>query len=111
MKSKDAPGIGQQLVQMAKSKWFWKQMGITVVASLLVVLGIFLWLKLYTHHGQQLTLPDYTGMDLELARKDASRKSFDLVVDASVHMVGRKGGEILSQNPEGNSKVKENRKI
>lgn len=111
MKSKDAPGIGQQLVQMAKSKWFWKQIGITVIASLLLVLGIFLWLKLYTHHGQQLTLPDYTGMDLELARKDASRKSFDLVVDDSVHMVGRKGGEILSQNPEGNSKVKENRKI
>lgn len=108
---KDQISIWEQLGQMVKSKWFYSQLGYTIAGALVLVLAIFLWLRFYTHHGQQLTLPDYTGMDIALARSDAGRKSFTLVVDDSVHMVGKKGGEILSQNPIGNSKVKENRKI
>lgn len=103
--------IWDQLSHLVKSKYFYRHLAITLAGAVLLVLLIFLWLRYYTHHGQKLTLPDYTGMNISMARKDASRKSFELVVDDSVHMVGKTGGEILSQNPEGNSKVKENRKI
>lgn len=103
--------IWDQLSQLVKSKYFYRQLAFTLAGAVLLVLLVFLWLRYYTHHGQQLTLPDYTGMNISMARKDASRKSFELVVDDSVHMVGKTGGEILAQNPEGNSRVKENRKI
>jgi len=70
-----------------------------------------IWLRFYTNHGQQLELPDYTEMNLEEAKKDAERKSFRMVVNDSIHIVGKKGGEIISQNPTAKSMVKENRKI
>ncbi|HUR30412.1 MAG TPA: hypothetical protein VMZ69_03210, partial [Saprospiraceae bacterium] len=47
--------------------------------AVLLFLGIFtlfgfLWLKMYTHHGQELELPDYTGFQYEDAVKDARKK-------------------------------------
>lgn len=107
----DQTSIWDQLIHLVKSKWFYKQLLFTLIGVVVIVLAIFMWLRFYTHHGQKLTLPDYTGMNIEMASKDAERKSFSIIVDDSVHMVGKAGGEVLSQNPEGNSKVKENRKI
>ena len=70
-----------------------------------------MWLRLYTNHGQQLELPDYTGQNFEAAAKDADKRSFRMVVNDSIHEVGKPGGLILTQNPISGSKVKENRKI
>ena len=74
-------------------------------------MGIMWWLKIYTNHNQQLTLPDYIGQQFEKSQIDAKDKSFRLIVNDSIHRVGMKGGEIIDQNPKGGAKVKENRKI
>ncbi len=73
--------------------------------------GVLMWLRYYTNHGQKLELPDYVGMEYSKAESDAGDKSFQLIVNDSIHIVGRKGGEIVDQNPEAYSKVKENRKV
>lgn len=83
---------------------------------LLLVVGVLffavlMWLRSYTNHGQKLELPDYVGMAFDEAEEDASDKSFDLIVNDSIHIVGRKGGEVVDQNPVAFSKVKENRKV
>ncbi len=69
------------------------------------------WLQSYTNHGQKLELPDYIGTSFTEATEDAEDKSFVLIVNDSIHVVGKPGGEILDQNPKPYSKVKENRKI
>ena len=70
-----------------------------------------LWLRLYTNHGQKLELPDYENTYIEDARRDAEERSFEIIVSDSVHIVGKKGGMIINQNPIKGSLVKENRKI
>jgi len=69
------------------------------------------WLKSYTNHGQKLELPNYIGQQIEEASEDASDKTFEIIVNDSIHIVGQKGGLIRNQNPKGGSIVKENRKI
>jgi len=87
----------------------------TAVAILLFLaifmLFAFLWLKMYTHHGQELELPDYTGYQYEDAVKDARKKKFRMSVLDSLHVLGKPGGEILKQNPEPHSLVKQKRMI
>ncbi len=71
----------------------------------------FLWLKVYTHHGQQLALPDYTGYRYEDALEDARRKKFRISVQDSLHVLGKPGGMILKQHPSAGSLVKAQRMI
>ncbi len=79
-----------------------------VVILLLVVL---LWLKIYTHHGQKLELPDYREMHVDEAKIDAKKHSFEILVNDSIFKVGVEGGIILNQNPNPGSMVKEMRKV
>lgn len=82
---------------------------IALVAVILFI--VFQWLKLYTNHGQEIALPSYIGQLYVDAKEDASDKSFELIVNDSLHIVGKRGGEIISQNPNQGALVKENRKI
>lgn len=81
----------------------------------LVVLGLFLilhfFLRSYTNHGQQLTLPDFIDMHIDEANDLAKEKTFQIIVNDSTHIVGKPGGVIINQNPKSNSKVKEKRKV
>jgi beta-lactam-binding protein with PASTA domain len=84
--------------------------------AVLIFLGIFLlvaflWLKIYTHHGQELAMPDYTGFQYEDAVKDAKRNKFRMSIQDSLHILGKPGGEILKQNPAPGSLVKSKRMI
>lgn len=84
--------------------------------AILIFFGIFLlvaflWLKMYTHHGQELVMPDYTGILYDDAVKDARQKNFRMSVQDSLHILGKRGGEILKQNPVPGSLVKARRMI
>lgn len=56
-------------------------------------------------------LPDYIGMNISEASDLAKEATFNIIVNDSVHIIGKPGGEIRDQNPKPNSKVKENRKV
>ncbi len=84
--------------------------------AILLFLGIFLlttflWLRMYTHHGQELEMPDYTGYQYENALKDAKRNKFRMSISDSLYILGKPGGEILKQNPAPHSLVKQKRMI
>ncbi len=86
------------------------------LVAILVFLGIFLlvsflWLRIYTHHGQELEMPDYTGFQYEEAVRDAKRNKFRMSIQDSLHILGKPGGEILKQNPAPGSLVKSKRMI
>ena len=99
------------LVDYLRSKDF-RYTLVAILAFLGIMLLIsFLWLKLYTHHGQELEMPDYTGFTYEEAVKDASRHKFRMSIQDSLHILGKPGGEILKQNPVAGSLVKSNRMI
>ncbi|MFT4568047.1 MAG: beta-lactam-binding protein with PASTA domain [Saprospiraceae bacterium] len=82
-----------------------------LVFLMIVIWGVLTWLKIYTNHGQQLMLTDYVDMHISEATEDAKKNSFEIIVNDSVHIVGKKGGIIQTQNPQGGALVKEKRKI
>jgi len=92
-------------------KDLFKHLGFIALFFILVLFIVMTWLRLYTNHGQQLELPDYTEQQFDAAAKDAKKRSFRMVVNDSIHIVGKPGGQIITQNPLPGSKVKENRKI
>lgn len=93
------------------TKTFFKNLLFMLLFLVLLVVGVNIWLRSYTNHGQQLKLPDFQEMHIRDAKKLASDQSFTIIVNDSTHRVGMPGGLIINQNPDPNSMVKENRKI
>lgn len=93
------------------SRPFLKHLMLILAFFLIVLITLFIWLRVYTNHGQELKLPDYRNQMINEVIKDAKKRQFVIVVDDSTHIVGKKGGLILDQNPKPGAKVKENRKV
>jgi len=47
------------------TKKFLRHLGLAAAISLILVLGTLLWLKIYTHHGKTILVPDLAGLTLE----------------------------------------------
>ncbi|HRO09498.1 MAG TPA: PASTA domain-containing protein [Saprospiraceae bacterium] len=94
-----------------KSKTFVRH--ILLILSVFVVLLLLIqWsLRIYTHHGQKLELPDFIGKSLTDAEGLSELHDFQIVVSDSIFIIGKKGGIVTDQNPKPGSMVKENRKI
>ena len=99
------------LLSYLKSLTFRKTILAIVVFLGICLLASFIWLKVYTHHGEELVVPDYTGYQYEDAMADALDRKFRMSIQDSLHILGRPGGIILKQNPVPKSLVKSNRMI
>ncbi len=80
-----------------------------------LVTGLFLltfwWLKCYTNHGESSQVPSYVGMSYREAARKAAARDFSVAVSDSLYVPGKPPGEVLSQNPRAESRVKEGRTI
>ena len=80
-----------------------------------LVTGLFMltfwWLKCYTNHGESLQVPSYVGMSYREAARKAAARDFSVAVGDSLYVPGKPPGEVLSQNPRAESRVKEGRTI
>ncbi len=93
------------------SKKFFRHLGLAVGLGIIVLLAILLWLKIYTHHGQAITVPNLSGLtEEEVGDVTSSRRLRYEVVD-SVFSNEMPRGTVLKQNPKANSRVKKSRKI
>ena len=93
------------------TKLFLRHLGLAAAIALVLLLGTLLWLKIYTHHGQTITVPDLTGLtEEEVADVSSSRRLRYEVID-SVFSNELPRGTVIKQNPAASSSVKKNRKI
>lgn len=100
-----------QIIQfLTNKKFIFNLLGI-IAFLLFTLFAVIQWLRIYTHHGQKLEMQDYVNAHISDAQSDAKRRSFVMIVNDSVHIVGKPGGIIQNQNPPGGSYVKEGRKI
>lgn len=105
------PNLIIKLFRFLTNKTFFKNLLYMVIFLVIMLVGLNLYLRSYTNHGQKLTLPDFNDMHIDEAVKLAEDLSFQLIVNDSTQIVGKRGGLIINQNPKGDSKVKENRKV
>jgi len=79
-----------------------------VIAAVFIT---FRWIDSYTEHGVAIMVPDITGMQEEEAVSVLSQHHLVGVADEQTYVKGVPVGEIISQRPAGNAKVKRGRKI
>jgi len=85
-----------------------------LAAILLTV--VLLWLtmqilSLYTHKGESLSVPDFSGMTLSEARQVARKMNLRFEVEDSIYRANKRVGTILMQNPGAGHKIKSGRLI
>lgn len=100
-----------ELVKFIKSKIFGKHLLYATIGLIVFIWLVFFSLKLYTHHGQALLVPDFTGLMPNEAKELAIDKDLQIEVTDSVFIDGRRKGTVVDQNPRPDFKVKENRTI
>lgn len=86
-----------------------------LLAALLLTL-VLLWLtmqllSLYTHRGESLAIPDFTGMTISEAKQAAKKMDLRFETEDSVYRAGKRPGTILMQNPGAGHKIKSGRLI
>lgn len=72
---------------------------------------LFLWLKVYTHHGKAYAVPDFYGLDQQEVSQLARAKKLRFQIVDSVFSSEAEPGTVVDQNPFPGFRVKVNRTI
>ncbi|MHC1705614.1 MAG: PASTA domain-containing protein [Tenuifilaceae bacterium] len=87
----------------------------TVFYPLVILIGslliFFVFLFIFTRHGQSYPVPNFTGLNHVEITKLASKFRLRFEVTDSVYIMTRKPGTVIEQNPIAGTKVKQNRSI
>lgn len=93
------------------TKTFWRHFLLATSISVVVFLGILIWLKIYTHHGQAISVPNLTGLTIDEVDDVVSSRRLRYEVIDSIFSTEMPRGTVLKQNPKPGSKVKINRRL
>lgn len=91
--------------------WFVRNVILAVAAILGLVILTSILLNLWTRHGQETEVPDFTNMSIYEAAHVASDAGIKTEVTDSVYVRKMGRGLVFSQTPEAGSKVKKGRRI
>ncbi len=101
----------RKYIKFLTQKNFLIHYSIALGLIILLLSVTFLWLRISTHHGQMLSVPDFSGMTVKQATKIANDKRLKInIIDSVYNGIGKRG-TIIDQNPPPDIKVKENRRI
>ncbi len=94
------------------SKTFLIQLGLALLASIILVFVLLSWLKSTTNHGKFVEVPDFSKMSVMDMRKaiDEADLRYE-VLDSANYNPDYPRFSIIDQDPKAGNKVKQNRKI
>ena len=102
----------RHFLSFLKSKTFLIQLGLAVVAVILISFGVLRWLKSSTNHGEFVEVPNFSKMSVMEMRKAVEDAGLRYqVLDSSNYNPEYPRFSILEQDPPAGNKVKANRKI
>lgn len=94
-----------------KSKTFLKHFLIAIGATLVLMLLVLFWIRIYTNHGESFVLPDLTGMSVYDAEQVLRSKDLEFEIADSTYLDGAVPGSVIGQVPDAGHSVKEGRTI
>lgn len=101
----------QEFVKFLKNRKVHKHFLFALGGLIVFIELVFLVLKVYTRHGQALSVPNFAGATLEEVSRITDQKHLRFEVIDSVFTPGTQPGTVVAQNPSPDTKVKENRII
>jgi eukaryotic-like serine/threonine-protein kinase len=93
------------------TKIFFKNLAIAIIIGVFIILGAFIWLRVFTHHNQTITVPDLTGLSIEDVKIITESKKLRYEIIDSIFYKELPRGSVAKQNPRAGSNVKNNRRI
>ncbi|NOQ26511.1 MAG: PASTA domain-containing protein [Bacteroidales bacterium] len=99
------------LFKFLSSKKFYKLLAYALGGVTALLFLTFLILKVYTHHGQTLSVPNFKGLTMEEVYIKAKNSKMRIEVSDSVFNKNLPKGTVIEQNPVVGFKVKKNRRI
>jgi beta-lactam-binding protein with PASTA domain len=93
------------------TRLFLKNLLIAFGIGFILIISSLIWLRVFTHHGQALTVPDLTGLNLDEVELVTKAKKIRYTVTDSVFFKELPRGTVVKQNPRQGMKVKANRTI
>jgi beta-lactam-binding protein with PASTA domain len=93
------------------TKAFLKHVGFALLAAFILFFVVFQSLDAFTHHGEGLSVPDFTGKSIHEAMATADKSDLVIEVVDSVYNAPGKKGTIIAQTPPPDFKVKKGRTI
>jgi len=95
-----------------KSKSFLIQIGLALLASIILIFVLLNWLGSTTNHGEFIEVPDFSKMSVMEMRESVEDVGLRYeVLDSANYNPDYPRFSIIEQNPQAGNKVKENRKI
>ena len=94
-----------------KSLFLWGNLAAMVVTVLLFFFGLKWFLSCYTHHGENIEVPDLYAKDLKTAEMMLEDRGLQLKQVATTYDRNLPGGTIVTQSPKAGSSVKEGRQV
>jgi eukaryotic-like serine/threonine-protein kinase len=101
----------KEFLSFLLSRIFLKNLARAIGIFIGLMIVVLLYLRIYTHHNQALSVPDFTGLTLEQAQKLAVEKKLRVSIMDSVYIQALPRGTMIEQNPFAGFKVKKNRTI
>lgn len=93
------------------NKTIWKHIGIIAGISVAILILVFSFLNIYTHHGESDPLPDFTGLTENQLKLIVKKHKLRYVIIDSVHVDNAPRGVVIEQTPKPNERVKKRRLI
>lgn len=100
------------VVRFILSKTFLKHLALAFLVIVILAFLVLQWLKISTHHGKTVAVPDLTKKTMEEVEEllDDADLRYEVLDSADYDPVYPKFS-VIAQNPEAGDKVKVNRKI
>lgn len=91
--------------------WATKNILLMIGVYAVIILIVVFSMGLFTRHGKEIKVPDFTGMDVPQAQALAKNNKLDVQVSDSIYVRRMAPGSIYRQTPPPGSGVKQGRKI
>ncbi len=101
----------KELINFFKNRTVQKHILLAIGGLFIFFQIIFLALRVYTRHGQALSVPDFNGLKLDEVSRLADQTRLRFEVIDSTFIPGQTPGIVVAQTPSVNTKVKANRTI
>ena len=89
----------------------WGNLLVMILLTILLFIGLWIWLGKYTHHGEEIIVPDVEGRLIGDAEYTLEMLDLQAVVIDSTYDHSKPSGAIMVQLPKAGSKVKSGREI
>jgi len=109
MQEQEAPKRG--FLQFLVSKTFFLNLAIAGVTIVILFFILTKYLDSFTHHGEELTVPNFYGYTLHKIDSMGFAENFDFFVIDSIYDEKNDAGAVVIQNPAPGAKVKKGRNI